>query len=48
MLEKLLQAIAITLLLTLFAGVGAPKPKEMPSPLFHAFSIPLLSLGSLN
>lgn len=48
MLEKFLQAIAITLLLTLFAGVGVPKPKEAPNPLFHAFSFPLLNLGSLN
>jgi len=48
MLEKLLQAIAITLLLTLFAGIGAPKPKETPNPLFHAFSFPLLNLESLN
>ncbi|GAP95585.1 hypothetical protein [Leptolyngbya sp. NIES-2104] len=48
MLEKLLQAIAITLLMALFAGIGTPKPKEVPNPFFHAFSLPLLNLGSLN
>jgi hypothetical protein len=44
MLEKLLQAIAITLTLTWFAGIGAPKPREAPNPLFHAF----VNFGSLN
>ena len=48
MLEKLLQAIAITLLLTLFAGISAPKPKNTPNSLFQAFSISVLNLGSLN
>lgn len=48
MLEKLLQAIAITLLLALFAGIGVPKTKETTSPLFHAFSLPTLEWGSLN
>ncbi|MCU0550905.1 MAG: hypothetical protein MUC48_16285 [Leptolyngbya sp. Prado105] len=48
MLEKLLQAIAITLLLALFAGVGVPKSKETTDPFFHAFSIPVLTWGSVN
>lgn len=48
MLEKLLQAIIITALLTLFAGISAPKPKETPNSIFHTFSLPLVTLGSLN
>ncbi len=46
MLEKLLQAIAITLLLTLFAGIGAPQPKAVQNPLLQAFS--MLHLELLN
>ncbi|BAY57992.1 MULTISPECIES: hypothetical protein [Leptolyngbya] len=49
MLEKLLQAIAITVLLALLAGIGMPKPKETSSPLFHAlFSFPMREWGSIN
>jgi hypothetical protein len=48
MLEKLLQAIAITLLLALFAGIGVPKPKETSNPFFQALSLPFLDWGSLN
>lgn len=44
MIEKLLQAAAITLLLSMLAGVGMPKPNEAPNPLFHAFSLPMLNL----
>ncbi|MBD1844678.1 hypothetical protein H6F89_15000 [Cyanobacteria bacterium FACHB-63] len=48
MLEKLLQAIVITALLTLFAGISAPKPKEAPTSFFNTFSLSLLTLGSVN
>jgi hypothetical protein len=49
MLEKLLQAIAITILLALLAGISLPKPKETSNPLFHAFfSFPVAEWGVIN
>ncbi len=42
MLEKLLQAAAITLLLIVLSGVGISKPSGAPNPLFHALSLPTI------
>ncbi len=44
MLEKFLQAAAITLLLSLLAGVGNPK-SSVSSGIsgFHAFSLPVIN-----
>jgi hypothetical protein len=44
MLEKLLQAIAITLILSMLAGVGTSKPSENQRSLFRALSLPVLNL----
>ncbi len=44
MLERLLQAAAITLLLSLLAGVGNPKSDVNPGISgFHAFSLPVIN-----
>ncbi len=44
MLERLLQAAAITLLLSLLAGMGSPKSEVNPGLSgFHAFSLPILN-----
>lgn len=42
MLEKLLQAAAITLLLIVLSGIGTSKPTGAPNPLFHALSLPTI------
>lgn len=44
MLERLLQAAAITLLLSLLAGIGSPKSDVNPAMSgFHAFSLPVVN-----
>lgn len=44
MLERLFQAAAITLLLSLLAGVGNSKPGVNPGISgFHAFSLPMIN-----
>ena len=44
MLERLFQAAAITLLLSLLAGMGSPKSEVNPGLSgFHAFSLPIIN-----
>lgn len=44
MLERLLQAAAITLLLSLLAGIGGPKSDINPGMFgFNAFSLPVVN-----
>lgn len=45
MLEKLLQAIVITLILTMLVGVGTSKPSDNQRSLFRTLSVPAFDLS---
>jgi hypothetical protein len=48
MLDKLLQALAITLLLSLLAGISQPKSSEPQRSIFHVLSVPPVHQSSLS
>lgn len=48
MLEKLLQAIVITLILTMLVGVGTSKPSDNQRSLLRTLTVPVFDLPLLS